>query len=83
MGNGGPQADERPTLRSQERPAVEIGAPIAVTVTRLATSEGGQDLVEYGLLVVFIAVIVAVGVAVLGRQLTQAWGALQAFLAGL
>jgi Flp pilus assembly pilin Flp len=49
-------------------------AHVIAAVARLAHDEDGQDLLEYGLLAVLIAVVVMAGVTTLGNQInTVLW----------
>ncbi len=44
-----------------------------MATTSFARGEEGQDLIEYGLLVMFIALIAVAGVQVLGVGVGQMW----------
>jgi Flp pilus assembly pilin Flp len=44
---------------------------VIAAVARLAYEDDGQDLLEYGLLAVLIAVVALAGVATLGQQISS------------
>ena len=46
-------------------------AHVITVIARLAREDDGQDLLEYGLLAVLIAVVVMAGVTTLGNQINN------------
>jgi pilus assembly protein Flp/PilA len=44
-------------------------AHLLMTIRRLAASDEGQDLIEYGLLAALIAIVVMVGVSSVGQTI--------------
>jgi Flp pilus assembly pilin Flp len=46
-----------------------LGVQWHAVVAELTTSEAGQDVVEYGLLIATIAVVVLIGIAAFGAQI--------------
>ena len=52
---------------------------VMVAVSRLATTDEGQDLLEYGMLVVLIAIAAVVGVTSVGSMVNRVmWAAIAA-----